>query len=503
MADVLHQIVARRRERIAKDGAAQGLALPARRDRPIRPFPDPIVAEIKRRSPSRGAIATIDDPRALAERYRHHGARSLSILTEQDHFNGSLADLAAVAKRFDDVAILRKDFLLTEEDIDLSWRAGADAVRLIAALLDPATLRRLPARAVAKGIAALVEVHTQRELDAVRPLAPPLLGINSRDLATFRLDLLGPVRLAAEVDWPCTLIFESGVFWAEHVRLARDAGFDAVLVGEAVARAPERIAELRAAFVAPAVAAPFWSQVAKRRRPDRPLVKVCGITNLEDAATAQSAGADLLGMVYAESPRCAPRGLAAQLAERTNLPRVAVVVESGERADRAGLEAARRDLADGAVSALQLHGATPPADAGSLGWPYYQVLRPSARDEIERYVSATRGVRTLVDTYRRGLAGGTGATVPEELLAAYERHVRTQPHGALWLAGGLHPDNVAERVARHRPELLDVSSGVEARPGRKDRAAIERFFAAIATASRQAQGESHQRRWNDEYDSRT
>lgn len=483
MVDVLEKIVAQRRARIAQVGAAQGLALPDRRERPIQPFPGPVVAEIKRRSPSRGNIATVDDPCALAAVYRQHGARSLSILTEQDHFSGALADLVSVADRFPDMAVLRKDFLLTEEDIDLSWRAGADAVLLIAAVLDPPTLRRLHERALARGMAALVEVHTQRELDAVRPLAPQLLGINSRDLRTFRLDLLTPVQLAAEVDWPCTLVFESGVFWSEHARLARDAGFDAVLVGEAVARNPERIEELNAALRASATAAPFWAQVARRRKTDRPLVKVCGITNLEDALAAQTAGADLLGMIYAESPRRAPRGLAAQLAEHSELPRVAVVVESGERSDPAGLEQAQRDLADGLVSALQLHGTTPPADAGSLGWPYYQVLRPSTHSDIDTHVTTTRGIRTLVDTYKRGQAGGTGTMVPDELVTAYREGLRQRPHGALWLAGGLNPDNVAERIGRHHPELLDVSSGIEARPGRKDPVAIERFFAAVATAA--------------------
>lgn len=489
MVDVLEKIVAQRRARIAQVGAAQGLALPDRRERPIRPFPGPVIAEIKRRSPSRGEIATVDDPSALASVYRQHGAGSLSILTEQDHFNGALADLVNVADRFPDLAILRKDFLLTEEDIDLSWRAGADAVLLIAAVLDPPTLRRLHERAAALGMAALVEVHTQHELDAVRPLAPPLLGINSRDLRTFRLDLLTPVRLAAEVDWPCSLVFESGVFWSDHARLARDAGFDAVLVGEAVARNPERIKDLSAVFHAPAASAPFWKQVAERRGAKRPLVKVCGITNVEDALAAQNAGADVLGMIYADSPRRAPLGLAAQLAERSALPRVAVVVESGERSDPAGLEQAQRDLADGLVDALQLHGATPPADAGTLGWPYYQVLRPSTQSDIDTHLATTRGIRTLVDTYKRGQAGGTGTTVPDDLVSAYQEGLLQRPHGALWLAGGLNPNNVAERVARYRPELLDVSSGIEARPGRKDPVALERFFAAVANAAEATTGD--------------
>ena len=398
-ADILNRIVADRRARLAARGPSQGVALPLpplaaalpdsldarpepdrppaplsgrfrspggahRRRPPAGAFPGPVICEMKRRSPSRGDLAAEADPVERAGRYRAAGCDSVSVLTEEDHFSGTLADLIAVKQAFPDLAVLRKDFLLATEDVHVSWRAGADAVLLIAAILSREELAAMIAETDRLGMAALVEIHDRDELRTIAPLQPPLVGINSRDLRTFRVDLLEPLALAAEIDWPCRLVFESGVFHREDVRLARDGGFSAVLVGESVVRDPARVTSLvdemgtagpapRATGVHPAPptdASGFWPWLAARRTaratasPYRPLVKICGITSVADAMLAVDLGADLLGLIYAESPRTAPERLAAEIrAAGVTVPLVAVVLERPATQARRGSAAPAGD----------------------------------------------------------------------------------------------------------------------------------------------------------------
>jgi indole-3-glycerol phosphate synthase/phosphoribosylanthranilate isomerase len=506
-ADILDRIVERRRERVAAEGPAQGIDLPASRptDLPIRPFPRPLICEIKRRSPSRGALAAEVDPVERAAEYRAAGAGAVSVLTEQDHFSGSLADLVAVKRAYPDLSVLRKDFLLKPVDVEVAWRAGADAVLVIAGVLSQPEIAALLGEAERFGLTALVEVHDREDLDKVRPLHPAVVGINSRDLRTFRVDLLTPPALMQQIDWPCQVVFESGVFYREDVELARDAGFAAVLVGEAVVRVPARVRELAAVMggaavidaaaaseaAAPAGAVPsrgdeaspsFWTAVAAHRerlraggnRQVRPLVKICGITNETDALLAQELGADLLGIVYAPSKRRAPEGLARRLREAgITVPLVAVVVEPG---DDGHVERAQQDRSDGWISALQLHGDADAEHAGEYGSPYFKAVKPADPEEAHRLVTSARSIRLLVDARHPTLAGGTGRQVDPEILAAVKDALAERPHGALWLAGGLGVDNVAEVVATHEPEMIDASSRLEAEPGRKDPQVLRQFF---------------------------
>lgn len=493
-ADILHRIVARRRERIAADGPAQGVDLPATRpaELPIQPFPQPLICEIKRRSPSRGALAAEVDPVERAAAYRAAGAGAVSVLTEQDHFSGSLADLIAVKRAYPDLSVLRKDFLLEPIDVEVAWRAGADAVLVIAGILAGDEIAALLEAAARYRLTALVEIHDREDLEKIRALQPGVVGINSRDLRTFRVDLLTPPALLQEIDWQCQVVFESGVFYREDVELARDAGFAAVLVGEAVVREPARVRELAQVMAGPTPQTvpspaaesglPFWTAVAVHRerlraggnRQVRPLVKICGITTVEDALLAQELGADLLGIVYAPSTRRGPEGLARRLREAgITVPLVAVVVEPGTDGH---VERAQQDRAAGWISALQLHGDADVARAGEYGSPYFKAVKPATPAEAGKMVTAARSIRLLVDARHPTLAGGTGQQVDPEILAAVQVALAERPHGALWLAGGLGADNVAEVVAAHQPELIDASSRLEEEPGRKDPTLLRQFF---------------------------
>ncbi|MFO8041560.1 MAG: bifunctional indole-3-glycerol phosphate synthase/phosphoribosylanthranilate isomerase, partial [Alkalispirochaeta sp.] len=430
------------------------------------------------------------------------GAGAVSVLTEQDHFSGSLSDLIAVKRAYPDLSVLRKDFLLEPVDVEVAWRAGADAVLVIAGILSGDEIAALLEAAARFGLTALVEIHDREDLEKVRPLQPAVVGINSRDLRTFRVDLLTPPALLQEIDWQCQVVFESGVFYREDVELARDAGFAAVLVGEAVVREPARVRELAEVMAGgeggPGARArpgatprgraaaeggpPFWTAVAAHRerlraggnRQVRPLIKICGITTVEDALLAQELGADLLGIVYAPSKRRGPEGLARRLREAgITVPLVAVVVEPGTDGH---VERAQQDRAAGWISALQLHGDADVAQAGEYGSPYFKAVKPAHPAEAREMVTTARSIRLLVDARHPTLAGGTGQAVSPEVLAAVREALAERPHGALWLAGGLGADNVAEVVATHQPELIDASSRLEAEPGRKDPTLLRQFF---------------------------
>ena len=476
----LSEIVAGRRRRVAAEGAELGEAVPGRRRRPPVPLlraeggAGPLlICEIKRRSPSRGAIAPGLDAVGQARRYAAAGVRAVSVLTEPDHFGGALADLIAVKEACPELSVLRKDFLLDERDLEVSHRAGADAVLLLAACLTAEELGNLYRRALALGMTPLVEAHDAADLAKARVVRPLLTGINSRDLTTFAVDTTLPARLRPAVDWPTTLLFESGIHRAEDAAFARAAGFDGVLVGEAVVRRPELVGELRAVLSAAAPAggrAPFWQRVfAARHRlagSGRPMIKVCGITNRADAEAAVALGADLLGFILAPAPR---RARPAAIAELADLPVLKVGVVVNDATEALAL------LRDGHLDAVQLHGDEPPEGCYDVAFPYYKALRVGAPADLagER---AYRCPRVLLDAYSPAARGGTGQRVADDLLARRAAGDDARP---LWLAGGIGPDNAADVIRGHAPELIDASSRLEAEPGRKDHGKLRAFFRAV------------------------
>jgi len=204
-----------------------------------------IIAEIKRGSPSRGVLHPNLDPVALARAYAAGGAAALSVLTDHDFFGGSFADLVA-ARGAVDLPVLRKDFLLDEYGVLEARAAGADAILLIAALLDPPTLRHLREFAAALGMAALVEVHDALELAAAIESGATILGINNRDLRTFEIDLSLTERLAAQRPPGTLLVAESGIHTPADVARMAAVGADCLLVGESLVTAADPAAQLRA-----------------------------------------------------------------------------------------------------------------------------------------------------------------------------------------------------------------------------------------------------------------
>lgn len=204
-----------------------------------------LIAEVKRRSPSRGDIRPDLDPAARAAIYAAHGAAAISVLTDSPYFGGSMLDLRSVVQRAS-LPTLRKDFVLHEDQILEARAAGAAAVLLIVRALEPARLRELSARAAELGLDALVEVHSRHELDSALSADARIIGVNSRDLDTFQIDLAAAWDLLRAVPTDCVAVAESGMASAADVRRAAAAGADAVLIGTALSAAEQPEALLAA-----------------------------------------------------------------------------------------------------------------------------------------------------------------------------------------------------------------------------------------------------------------
>ncbi len=204
-----------------------------------------VVAEIKRRSPSAGWIRRELNPAGQASVYVHGGAAAISVLTDEEGFGGTREDLEAVRSAVE-VPVLRKDFMLETVQIYEARAMGADAVLLIARILDDARLKDLLALTGELGMAALVETHDEGELERALAAEAEVVGINNRDLSTFEVDLGVSERLAPSVSEEVVLVAESGIVVPEDVARLGAAGVDAVLVGESVVRADDAMEAVRA-----------------------------------------------------------------------------------------------------------------------------------------------------------------------------------------------------------------------------------------------------------------
>lgn len=203
-----------------------------------------VIAECKARSPSAGVLQSPYDPVGLAQRYVAAGAAALSVLTEPEFFGGAPEHLRAVRQSVS-VPLLCKDFIVDASQV-LSARAmGADCILLIAAILDDPALAGLRETAQSLGMQSLVEVHTEEEARRVVALGAPLIGINNRDLAQMTTDRLTTARLRALIPRDRTVVSESGIQSRQDVEALERQGVDAVLVGEALLKAPDLEAKLR------------------------------------------------------------------------------------------------------------------------------------------------------------------------------------------------------------------------------------------------------------------
>lgn len=203
-----------------------------------------VIAEIKRRSPSKGPLAPDLVPGLVAKHYEAGGAAALSVLTDEDHFGGSPLDLVE-ARSSVELPVLRKDFTVDARDVADARFMGADAVLLIVAALDDAELRDFHALAVELGLAVLVEAHDEREVERALACEATIVGVNQRDLVTFQVDTDRALRVAAAIPAGVRKVAESGITEPSAVVRLAEAGYDAILVGEHLVTSPDPADALR------------------------------------------------------------------------------------------------------------------------------------------------------------------------------------------------------------------------------------------------------------------
>jgi indole-3-glycerol phosphate synthase len=251
MSTVLDKIVAHHREQAADDPrpsdalVAEAMAAPEGRDfaAALRQPGLSVIAEVKRRSPSKGELAPELDPAALARAYAAGGAACLSVLTDETFFGGSMKDLAE-ARAASGLPSLRKDFTVSLNDICDARLAGADAVLLIVAALSPRELREFHQLATDLRLACLVEAHDEEEVEAALSAGARIVGINQRDLRDFSVDPERATRLVKLIPDEVLKVAESGISGTDEAARAFDAGYDAVLVGELLVRSADPAATI-------------------------------------------------------------------------------------------------------------------------------------------------------------------------------------------------------------------------------------------------------------------
>ena len=431
-----------------------------------------LIAEFKRRSPSKGQINGYADPATTALLYESAGAAALSVLTEEDYFAGSMEDLRR-AREVSSLPILRKDFIFDEYQVYESALAGASALLLIVAALDDDTLRHL--RAISEdelGMTALVEVHTKGELDRAINCGARVIGVNNRDLRTFSVSVVTSLQLARLAPRDTILVSESGLTPAA-VRQLRAAGYRGFLVGESLMRASDPARALREFIEVP-------------RSPDV-FVKICGITNLDDARAAVGAGADLLGFnFYRPSPRFIEPRTAAEIikslrAEAGGQDRSVSMI--GVFVDES-IENVSRIADETGLDGIQLHGDEIIEYCRRLkhASPEKFLIKALARRGNESVQSPTRypADAIMIDAFDPKLRGGTGRVADWSLARELTRKV-----ARVFLAGGLSPENVAEAIAAVHPYGVDVCSAVETQPGRKSATRMREFVDAVRSSKLQ------------------
>ena len=507
MSDILQTIVAKRRADIERLGLNFGIDIPEKRRVGHTEFLGNAgaILEVKRASPSKGDIAPDLDPVNLANTYAEAHAQAVSVLTEMNYFKGSLRDLIAVADLMEKrrqqglhaCAVLRKDFLLFEDEIDIAYRCGADAVLLIARILDDEQLVKMAKRAQSFDMQAFVEV---RETDDFRKLhlvtealgdgaaKTIVAGVNSRDLATFHTDPLVPASVRNKL--PAKAVFESGIHSGADAAYARSLGFTGILVGEAVAKNPPLAKEVVSSFESGRENAQgkFWKEFAERRdakrtesagavkqpHNNRPMVKICGITREEDGLLAAELGADMLGFVFSKTKRLTTEEFVKSFSTKLRaggnpVPLLVGVITDPESVEgQTAIKLAR----EGVLDAVQFHGI---AAVHNNEYAHYCAARVGEASDFDK-VNALRKngePRILLDAKVEGIPGGTGKQIPESLLREKAGDI------PLWLAGGINPENVSELVNKFSPELIDVSSGIEDAPGIKNAEKMRALFAKV------------------------
>ncbi|KAL4786349.1 indole-3-glycerol phosphate synthase-domain-containing protein [Aspergillus varians] len=468
-------------------------------------YPLSLMAEIKRASPSKGMISEHACAPAQARQYAKAGASVISVLTEPEWFKGSIDDLRAVRASLEGLtnrpAILRKEFILDEYQILEARLAGADTVLLIVKMLDTELLTKLYHYSQSLGMEPLVEVNTPEEMKIAVDLGAQVIGVNNRDLTSFEVDLGTTSRLMDQVPESTIVCALSGISGPKDVEAYKKDGVKAILVGEALMRAPDT-----AAFVAELLGGNSKKLPLQPR--SSPLVKICGTRSEDGARAAIEAGADLVGIILVQGrKRTVPDDVALRISKvvkstprpasySTEVPQGESDATSVDYFDHSAntLRHPTRALLVGVflnqplsyvlaqqqklgLDIVQLHGSEP------LEWSRLIPVPVIRKFGLDDFGIARRAYHTLplLDSG----AGGSG----EILDGSRVKQILDSDDGLrVILAGGLDPNNVTTIIQqlgelRHKVVGVDVSSGVES-DGAQDLDKIRAFVQAVKGLSR-------------------
>lgn len=414
------------------------------------------ILEIKKSSPSLGLIRGDFDVPAIVNEYEAF-ADAISVITDAPFFGGSHENLS-LARSVTEKPLLCKDFIISPYQVYEARCFGADAVLLMLSALSDAMYKECAEAAARLSMDVLTEVHDETELRRALALDAGIIGINNRDLKTLRVDLATTERLAPRIPADKLVVCESGITGRRGLmRLEKHA--DAFLVGSSL-MAEENLGRAVRELVCGRV-------------------KICGLTSPGDAQAAYGSGAIYGGLIFApESPRAVSQAAAMEITKAAPLAFVGVFVNSPARE----VAETAKELS---LSAVQLHGDEDARDITGL-----RSLLPE-KCEIWKAVRVENSLpdigeypcdRLLLDAFDKTARGGTGKTFDWKLLENYRHKDR------LILAGGIRPDNAATAAAEGC-YAIDVSSGVEEAPGRKNPEHIAALFAALRGRTNTVQGE--------------
>ncbi|KAL3479707.1 indole-3-glycerol phosphate synthase-domain-containing protein [Aspergillus californicus] len=463
-------------------------------------YPLSLMAEIKRASPSKGMIAENACAPAQARQYAKAGASVISVLTEPEWFKGSIDDLRAVRQSLEGLthrpAILRKEFVFDEYQILEARLAGADTVLLIVKMLDTELLTRLYRYSRSLGMEPLVEVNTPEEMKIAVDLGSQVIGVNNRDLTSFEVDLGTTSRLMDQVPESTIVCALSGISGPKDVEAYQKDGVKAILVGEALMRAPNTAAFVAELLGGESKKIPLPSQSS-------PLVKICGTRTEEGARAAIEAGADLVGIILVQGrKRTVTDDVALRISKvlkstqrpapySTVIPRGVSNATSVDYFDHSAdiLRHPTRALLVGVflnqplsyvlaqqqklgLDVVQLHGSEP------LEWSRLIPVPVIRKFGLDDFGIARRAYHTLplLDSG----AGGSGELLDQSRV----KQVLDSDEGLrVILAGGLDPSNVFVVIKqleefKHKVVGVDVSSGVESN-GAQDLDKIRAFVQAV------------------------
>eukprot|EP00980_Cylindrotheca_fusiformis_P014736 scaffold4009_cov124-Cylindrotheca_fusiformis.AAC.16 len=501
-----------------------------------------LAAEFKRASPSKGEIAAHLDAGDQAQKYASGGANIISVLTEPRWFKGGLSDMTTVrlqtaGKSYPRPAVLRKEFITNKYQITEALAGGADSVLLIVAILPQHLLKSMIDYARSFGMEPLVEVHSDCEVEVALQAGAKVIGVNNRNLHTFQLDLHTTEHVTeilskngcnfdhSDASSGYTVCSLSGMSTAFDVDRYRQINVGMCLIGESLMRAADPSVAIANLCLDPKDFQSASELAGGAYTKGTKIVKVCGVTNADDALVACQAGANLIGVIFVpKSKRCVTKEQAKSIVERvrtfgerTSVMNVSLTKQESALnqlvANARSLEdASRRPMVVGVfqnqpsefilemvqdcgLDLVQLHGSEgmKAASKDLCGVPAIRVVDIETDPETGNATSdaaqklldsiSAEPLAILLDTSIKGNKDGGGTGVTFDWAIAEKVQSAGLP---VIIAGGLNPDNVAVAVTSTRPWGVDVSSGVEASPGKKDHEKVRAFVGGARKAAIEA-----------------